>query len=236
MTAQRLTARPAPANAAIGNAVSRTVLSVVRILIASYFLATATGLVFDASSRTFFDAVLPGQTAQLVATIYLFVTAFAIMVGKAVRPAALLLAIYIFWSGFVHYEFGADAAALSAFWRDMALLGAILLIAVTEPGGSSKFSLWRKKPIAPRRIATARSTDRPIRPNRTEDQLTRDAILSGAFIAQLSETPAPAAAPAPASNFFAATEDDDTETDNIFADLWDNRGAAKAGALTMAAA
>ena len=119
----------------VSTQVSRTVLSTVRILIASYFLATATGLVLEPSNRTLFGSVMLAQHANIAATIYLFVTAFAIMVGKAVRPAALLLAIYIFWSGFLHYDFSDSADALSKFWRDMALLGAILLIAVTEPGG-----------------------------------------------------------------------------------------------------
>ncbi len=122
---------------------SKTVLSVVRILIASYFLASATGLVFEPAARTFLDAILPTDAAQVATTVYLFVTAFAVMIGVALRPAALLLAVYIFWSGFTHYQMGGGQAELSAYWRDMALLGAILLIAATEPGARAKFLFWK---------------------------------------------------------------------------------------------
>lgn len=189
--------------------VSRTVLSVVRILIASYFLATATGLIFEPASRMFLDAVLSHQNATLATTIYLFATSFLIMVGKAVRPAALLLAVYIFWSGFLHYDIGGSPEALGAYWRDMALLGAVLLIAVTEPGGSGTFRLFRK-PVAPRRVAPVlQSVDdarmrNVARPSRKSAQTARDAILTGEVLTART-----------------AEQDDDDAILNIFADLWD---------------
>jgi len=190
--------------------VSRTVLATVRILIASYFLATATGLIFEPATRSLLGGVLAAEHANLAATVYLFVTAFAIMVGKAVRPAALLLAVYIFWSGFLHYDFDRSVAGLSHFWRDMALLGAILLVAVTEPGGSARFQL-RRRPVAPRRIAPvliedATAQSRTQRPTRSDDQLSRDAILAAA------------AQDADAQHTDAL---DDEDVQNIFADIWD---------------
>lgn len=138
----------------IGSPVSRTMFAIIRVLIGSYFLAAGTGLILEPTSRTLFDAVLPEQYAIVATTAYLFITAFMIMTGKAVRPAALLLAIYIFWSAFVHFEAMGTAVALSKFWNDMALLGAVLLIAVTEPGGSESFQLWRKgRATTPRRVS-----------------------------------------------------------------------------------
>ena len=198
-----------------GNRMSRTVLSVVRILIASYFLATATGLIFDQTSRTFLDGVLVESHAQLIATIYLFVTAFAIMVGFIVRPAALLLSVYVFWSGFVDFSTSMEAAALSAFWRNMALLGALLLVAVTEPGGSTKFRLWAK-PIAPRRIARARMRRMANRPNRpsNKERLARTAMVGVSF-----EEPQK-----PKNEAWDALDDigsDDQDVINIFDGIWD---------------
>ncbi len=202
MTAQKH--RPAD----VGVMVSRTVLSVVRILIASYFLATATGLIFEPASRTFLDAVLPVSQAQFVTTTYLFLTSFAIMVGIAVRPCALLLSIYIFWSGFLHYDLG-DPVALSAFWRDMALLGSVLMIAVTEQGGGAQVRVWRKN-VAPRRVpSTAR-----------EPRLTRG-------------TPRPTKKPARLKGVAHASgeidiyecdgKDDEDDSLNIFAKDWDDK-------------
>ena len=176
--------------------VSRNVLSVVRILIASYFLAMATGLVFEPASRTFLDGILPGEYAQLASTTYLFVTAFAIMTGVYLRPAALLLAVYIFWSGFLHYDLGGSQEALSAYWRDMALLGAILLIAVTEPGAKARFNPFSKPAVAPRRIRGEPRTSR--RPQR---QTSID--------------------PAPEAPFIDMDDNSFGEMANLFADLWD---------------
>ena len=182
--------------------VSRNVLSVVRILIASYFLAMATGLVFEPASRTFLDPLLPLEYAQLTSTTYLFVTAFAIMVGVFLRPAALLLAVYIFWSGFLHYDLGGSQAALSAYWRDMALLGAILLIAVTEPGAKARFSPFARPFVAPRRINRDRSeAPSTARPKRTGHPAIADDLQR--LVAELDR-------------------DDGTELENLFTDLWDN--------------
>ena len=182
--------------------VSRNVLSVVRILIASYFLAMATGLVFEPASRTFLDPILPLEYAQLTSTTYLFVTAFAIMVGVFLRPAALLLAVYIFWSGFLHYDLGGSQAALSAYWRDMALLGAILLIAVTEPGAKARFSPFARPIVAPRRInRNPEETPNTARPKRTGNPAITDDLQS--LIGELDR-------------------EDGTELENLFTDLWDN--------------
>ncbi len=202
-------------------AVSRTVLSVVRILIASYFLAMATGLIFEPASRTFLDAVLPAEQAQFASTTYLFLTAFWIMVGRAVRPAALLLAVYIFWSGFLHYDISSNSLELSAYWRDMALMGAVLLIAVTEPGGRTRMSV-RKKQVAPRRIRQD-AVINSARPPRDEAQKARDAILAG-FV--------PALATATGSSPNDLTDDEDDPVENLFADIWDTVVPAGPGCVT----
>ena len=191
---------------------NRTVLPIVRILIGSYFMATATGLIFDPSTRTFLDPLMPHQAARAVTTTYLFITAFGIMVGFFLRPASLLLALYIFWSGYAHFILLGTAEALASFWRDMALLGSVLLIAIVEPGGRNRFRL-RTKNISPRRIAQERDEHVKAasqRPLRSTEQLTRDAILNGVIFA-----------PSMAQKLNALPEDEDEDGDeiqNIFLD------------------
>jgi len=171
-------------------------LAIIRVLIGSYFLAAGTGLILEPSSRTLFDAVLPDQSAVLATTAYLFVTAFMVMTGKMVRPAALLLSIYIFGSAFVHFETVGTPGALARFWNDMALLGAVLLVAITQPGGSEGFHLWRKgRAVSPRRVT----------PHRDE----------GSFRQPRQPRQRPAAAAAETS---ARSTGDDA---NIFGDVWD---------------
>ncbi|KMW57276.1 hypothetical protein AIOL_002237 [Candidatus Rhodobacter oscarellae] len=191
-------------------------MSIVRILIASYFLASATGLVFDPSTRTFLDPILPRDAAVAVTTAYLFITAFAVMVGFCVRPAALLLAVYVFWSAFSQFGNAATVAALSVFWQNMALMGALLLIAITVPGGNTRFTLWARR-IAPRRVnrqdlknVVAKRSARPIK---QDELLTRDAILTGAtFIPAAGQTRRKGA---------NATRDAAGEPENLFEDAWE---------------
>ena len=186
---------------------SRPVLSVLRILIASYFLATATGLIMEPGNRTLFEPFLPESYATLLTTVFLFGTAFLIMVGKLLRVAALLLAVYILLSGVLTYDLGSTPEALSTFWRDMALLGAVLLIAVTEPGGNGSFRLWQKS-VTPRRIsvrqARAAQTGRHTpRPSRTTDQAAEQ--LSARDIDDAGDA--------------------DEDGGNLFAGMWDKSGA-----------
>ena len=84
----------------------------------------------------FFDDLLPERASQIASTTYLFVAAFAIMVGFALRPAAVLLAIYVLWSVFAYNDVEGSQIALSVYLRQAAMLGAIALIAMLRPGQS----------------------------------------------------------------------------------------------------
>jgi len=185
------------------NSAGKTFLSLTRILIASYFLANATGLVFDPSSRTFFDGLLPADQAALATTIYLFGTAFLIMVGYAVRFAALLLAVFVFWSGYVQFETAVSASALTDFWRDMAMLGMLLMIAVVQPGGSRAFDLWPDA-IKPKRIG-AKSAHVTKRPAPGANVLTTQVILTEAAIL---------------TQGLSHADHHDAEIENIFSPTW----------------
>ncbi len=183
--------------------------AIIRILIGSYFLAAGTGLILEPSSRTFFDGVLPADISAVTTTLYLFVTAFMIMVGKAVRPAALMLALYIFWSAFVTFELGISAEGLTSFWRDMALLGAVLLVAVTEPGGSDSFRLWRRG-VAPRRIVPQEAST-PATHRLPREKPNAEPVYADASMIKLSEV------------IFDddAKDAKDDRDNNIFGDLWE---------------
>lgn len=100
-----------------------------RVLIASYFMAKAGGLIIDPTGMEQFLAVSnvpdylmwPNAGFELMA-------AFAIMVGFQTRTAAALLALYLFWSSFIlNYQPG-DPYAIGAFWRDLAMIGGLLLL------------------------------------------------------------------------------------------------------------
>ncbi|MBS8227407.1 hypothetical protein DYI42_14345 [Vannielia litorea] len=123
--------------------------AIVRILIGSYFIATASGLVQDPSSPALLAGLLGPQGAQFAHAVVVFPLAFLMMLGYVVRPMALLLSLYVFYTGFAQFQIRTDPGALAAFWRDTVLLGAVLLIAVTQPGGSR--ALVRRH-VMPRRV------------------------------------------------------------------------------------
>ncbi len=122
-----------------------------RVIIASYFLAKGVGVIADPSGMTGFLALnevpdylrWPNQAFEVVA-------ALAIMLGFQTRMAAALLAVYLFWSSFILNYIPGDPVALGAFWRDLALIGGLLLL---FSHGRGSFALDNM--LAPRADASA---------------------------------------------------------------------------------
>jgi len=102
-----------------------TIHTLARILIASYFIALASGL---AGTPAPIDLpMLPGGLGEKATAAFVFVTAYMVMLGIHIRAAALLLAIYLFWTSFISNYLVGAAPDLGSFWRDMALIGGLLM-------------------------------------------------------------------------------------------------------------
>ncbi len=100
-----------------------------RILIASYFVAESIGLIIDPNSMGQFlsKSQIPGYLLWPNAGFEL-IASLAILVGFQTRTAAALLALYLFWTGFIlNYKPG-DPVAIGAFWRDLAMIGGLLML------------------------------------------------------------------------------------------------------------
>ncbi len=113
-----------------------------RMLIASYFMAKAIGLIIDPTGMEQFLSVsavpdylkLPNAGFELVAAI-------AILVGFQTRTAAALLALYLFWSSFILNYRPGDPYLIGAFWRDLAMIGGLLLL-VSHGRGRYALDNW----------------------------------------------------------------------------------------------
>ncbi len=103
--------------------------AVARVLIASYFLARASGMIIDPAGMGQFlaEAAVPDYLRWPNAG-FEFLAALAILLGFQTRMAAALLALYLFWSSFILNYNPGDAVAIGAFWRDLALIGALLML------------------------------------------------------------------------------------------------------------
>lgn len=98
-----------------------------RILIASYFIAAALGLINGTDFTALFAFIAPTETASVIAVGCVFSLAYLVMIGCLTRVAALLLGLITLFSSFVSF-FAPDAAGtLAHFWRDLALVAALLL-------------------------------------------------------------------------------------------------------------
>ena len=100
--------------------------SVVRLLIVSYFVALALGVIEGTDVSVLVSAMLPQALAGFVASGVVLALSVSILVGWHRRTSALVLALALFWSSYVAMM-GSPDAQLGAFWRDLALIGALVL-------------------------------------------------------------------------------------------------------------
>jgi len=132
-----------------------------RIVIGSYFIAKSCGLVFDPYGLDqLFNAGLIPATILWTSLAFEFCAAFCIMVGYHTRVAALVLGIHVFWTSFVFNYDPSDQIAISLFWKDLALIGGLIMITAS---GGKRFALQapfgkrrgQQASLAPAKAATS---------------------------------------------------------------------------------
>lgn len=159
----------------------RLALSVLRILIGTYFLAAAAGLLMDSSRADWLVHYMTHEQAIALSAVFLSVSALGMITGLATRPAAVLLALYVLTSNLATRNGAASPEALTAFWSDMILMGAVLMFAIVGANGRAR--PWSRRRVAPRRI-TPEVVFRRAQPevDRPASEITpvREAIRSGA--------------------------------------------------------
>ncbi len=101
--------------------------SAVRLLIVSYFMALAIGVIPGTDVTVLAEPFMPWVAARILSGVVVFGLASLILVGIHRRAAALLLAIVIFWASYVTMLSSEGAQVLGGFWRDLALIGALIL-------------------------------------------------------------------------------------------------------------
>lgn len=104
-----------------------TAQALLRMVIGSYFLAVALGLIPGTDLGILFTAVLPAPYDSALATGLVFALAFMVMLGHATRGAALVMALITFYASYLTMLSMGVADELGSFWRDLALIAALLL-------------------------------------------------------------------------------------------------------------
>ena len=124
--------------------------SVVRILIASYFFATALHLIPGTDFTALTALILPERFADLAALAIVAPLAYLVLIGGGVTRAALCLATITFFAAYTAFLAAETSSEIAAFWRDLALIGGLLAVSSEAPASEATTV------VKPRRITRAR--------------------------------------------------------------------------------
>ncbi|WP_420397831.1 hypothetical protein [Nioella sp.] len=138
-----------------------TAQNLLRIVIASYFLAVGLNLIPGTNLTILAEQVLPSHVAEPLAAMMVFALAFLVMIGLYMRPAALVLGLMTLFASYLQMIELGVADELGTFWRDLVLIAALMLTyAENAPRDHRMRSAIRRK-VTPRRVAPV---DHPHRP------------------------------------------------------------------------
>lgn len=164
--------------------IDHTGLNLIRIVIGSYFMAIALGLIEGTEPKAMFIPYLDTETSDLIGTMLLFAITTAFMAGLFLRQSSLMLAIFIFGSSLAENFLTYEHASISNFWRDLTMVCAVLLsysslrrreIRKANLIGQRFFLPARRQDgdVLPRRVVTTtRSTARRPKSSPYHDTLT----------------------------------------------------------------
>lgn len=101
--------------------------NLIRIVIGSYFMAIALGLISGFDQSAMFLSSMDQANAELVGTAILFISATAFMSGLQLRITSLVLALFVLCSSVIENYMQYENVLVSTFWRDLVLASAVLL-------------------------------------------------------------------------------------------------------------
>jgi uncharacterized membrane protein YphA (DoxX/SURF4 family) len=137
------------ADRVVFNTAAQTTL---RILIASYFIAVALQIIPGTDLAALFSPVLPAPYDGAFAAGVVFILSFMVMMGVATRVAALIIALMTFFASYLAMVALGVEEELGAFWRDIALIAALLLTYSEPAVGSRHRRRIVTRIVTPRRI------------------------------------------------------------------------------------
>lgn len=154
--------------------------TVVRLLITSYFIAAAIGVISATDVSVMAAPFLPDLHARVLMAVITVGLSTLILVGIQRRAAALLLALILFWSSYISILSIDAAQPISSFWRDLALIGALLMTYADRENArandaaalAARFARGSQNSLASEQVAFApkqRSRIRPVTRQYRED-------------------------------------------------------------------
>ncbi|WP_146636253.1 DoxX family protein [Nioella nitratireducens] len=138
-----------------------TAQNLLRIVIASYFLAVGLNLIPGTSLAPLAAQVVPPHVAEPLSAMVVFALAFLVMIGLYMRPAALVLGLLTFFASYLRMiELGVEQE-LGGFWRDLGLIAALMLTYAENAPRDRRMRKTIGQKITPRRVRVDHKPERP---------------------------------------------------------------------------
>ena len=103
--------------------------SLTRLLVVSFFIALSLGLIQGVEVRLLASPFLPAPYDDYSMRALVLVLSLMTLFNIVRKRAALILALVVFWPSYMVLFAGGD---VSAFWRDLALIGGLIMSAQTS--------------------------------------------------------------------------------------------------------
>ncbi len=113
--------------AAAANFIETTTIT--RLLVVSFFIALSLGLIDGVDIKRLAIPFVPDPFATYLMRALMLALCAMVLFGFFRRPAALILALMVFWPSYMTLFSGGD---VSAFWRDLALIGGLIMSAYEQ--------------------------------------------------------------------------------------------------------
>lgn len=201
-----------------------TAQNLLRIVIASYFLAVGLNLIPGTNLGPLVGQVLPMHVAEPFAAMMVFALAFLVMIGLYMRPAALVLGLMTFFASYLKMLELGVADELGTFWQDLVLIAALMLTYSENAPRDARMRAVIRRKVTPRRVMTGerRITERPTIERPVSERPVSERPVSERPVRRDPETK-PTVVPARVARITLAAElaeatNDGPEIDNIFAE------------------
>lgn len=135
-------------------------LSMIRIVIASYFTAVSLEIIDGVNPAALFLPFLPALPADLAGSALLLFLSLLLMTAICLRMAALSLALFVLSSSLMQNFIAYEVGNLTFFWRDLALISAVIL----SYASLDRVELRRASTLA--RLVRAHHGGHSVRPHR----------------------------------------------------------------------
>ncbi len=143
--------------------------SIMRLLVISYFIALSLGLIGGTRMMEFMDPLMPAEMSDTAMRGIVLTLSMLVVTGIGRRPAALVLSLVVFFSSYTTLYAGGD---ISAFWRDLALVGALLMTADFSGPEDKEIDRQTRGKAKPAEHVSSRPQDAPVSP--LDDQQFRE--------------------------------------------------------------